>query len=127
MMVTYKGKPLPGCKITILTENKWQKQLETDKNGKFTSVPLEGRNKEYSFEKYLYIAEHPHNKTIHVATLQMIVDPPWPEYRSYEGILLSWGINITGIIILIALIRFFIKYRRDKISTSIFTKNNIWK
>lgn len=129
MKVTYRGEPLANSKINVFTERGWHKVLRTSSDGTFAVNLPETRGVSRNWEKYLYVAEHLDKKsgTLNIATLQMVVDPPWPEWRSYSDALIFWAITGTGIFVLIMGLCFFISARRNNAFMARFENHKVVK
>jgi len=93
MAVFYRGKPLADAEVTVLTERGWQTRLTTGNDGRFEIVPMASRGADRNCELYLYIVRY-HDRQrgeYHIATIPMIVDPPWPEWSHYTTTFITWG------------------------------------
>jgi len=97
MAVSYRGEPLADAEVTVLTERGWQTRLTTGSGGRFEIVPVASRGADRNCELYLYIVSH-HDRQrgeYHIATIPMIVDPPWPEWSHYTTTFITWGLAGT--------------------------------
>lgn len=105
MAVFYRGQPLAGAEVTIFTERGWQKTLNTDANGLFVVTPVESRGAQRNCEHYLYVVRHldRHRGEYHLASMPMIVDPPWPEWSNYTSTFIVWTLVGTLFAALLAL------------------------
>jgi|LGVE01.1.fsa_nt_gb hypothetical protein len=94
MVVYYRGEPLADAEVTVLTERGWQTRATTGNGGRFEIVPVASRGADRNCELYLYIVRH-HDRQrgeYHIATIPMIVDPPWPEWSHYTTTFITWGL-----------------------------------
>jgi hypothetical protein len=94
MAVFYRGEPLADAEVTVLTERGWQTRFITGSDGRFEIVPVASRGADRNCELYLYIVRH-HDRQrgeYHIATIPMIVDPPWPEWSHYTTTFITWGL-----------------------------------
>lgn len=101
------GKPLPEAKVTMLTQQGWQKMAATDENGRaaFTMIrdyfPSWSDFKRRTKETFVVVAEaeaaeagelhgRPYAKAIYQATLSGRYAPSPYDYKSY-----AWGLGIA--------------------------------
>ncbi len=125
MEVIYRGEPVANAQVTVLTENGWKKSLVTDENGRFKIIPPEGQG----WETYLYVAAYldRDRNEYHIATLPMLIDPPWPEWRSWHGVLIFWSIASLVFLLVLIAVSYFIKSRRKKALFACFKNRKISK
>lgn len=125
MEVLYRGKPVNRAEVMVLTENGWRKSLFTDEKGRFTIILPEGQR----WETYLYAAAYldVDRNEYHIATLPMLIDPPWPEWSSWHGVLIFR--SIAGLVFLLIMIAVFhfINVRRKKALLECFKNRKIEK
>lgn len=101
------GKPLAGAKVTMLTQQGWQKTATTDESGRvaFTMIrdyfPSWNDFKRRTKESFVVVAEaetaeageyqgQPYSKTSYQATLSGRYSPSPYDYKSY-----AWGLGIA--------------------------------
>ncbi|MDY6974539.1 MAG: hypothetical protein SV775_19850, partial [Thermodesulfobacteriota bacterium] len=127
MKVLYRNQPLAETAVKIFTERGWQKTIFTDSQGEFVVSHPESRGEKRNWEKYLYVATlHDHSKrAYHVATLPMIVDPPWPEWRSWQGVFIFWSIAGCAFAAIAAACIAYLKRRKSKMVMVIFDQGKI--
>ena len=129
MTVLFRGEPLSGATVTVFTEHGWQKSLITNKRGHFEIMPLEGRGVGRDWEVYLYVVSHYDRETgeHYVATLPMLVDPPWPEWRSWHGALIFWTIGGVGFLLIVVIVTCFVNLRQSRAVLRRFEEHTIPK
>ncbi len=127
MKVLYRNQPLANAEVKIFTERGWQKTIFTDSRGNFIVSHPESRGEKRNWEKYLYVVDfHDRLKReYHIATLPMIVDPPWPEWRSWQGVLIFWSIAGCAFIVIAAACTAYRKWIRSKRVMVIFDQGKI--
>lgn len=122
MAVFYRGKPLAGAEVTILTERGWSKTVQTDQKGRFMAVPLESRGEKRNWESYLYTVRH-HDRQrgeYHVASMPMIVDPPWPEWTHCLTSFVLWSFAGTTFAAFLAATLIMRSRRRNRLRLARF-------
>lgn len=122
MAVFYRGRPLPGAEVVILTERGWHRSVRTDARGRFVAVPQESRGAGRNWETYLYLVRH-HDRQrgeYHMATMPMLVDPPWPEWSYYTTSFTLWSFAGTAFAALLAGILIARHRRRQKLRLARF-------
>ena len=113
MEVRYMGKPASGVTVRVLTENGWEKKFVTDRRGQIWIIPPQGEK----WETYIYVAEYldQEKNEFHQATLPMLIDPPWPEWRSWHGVLIFWSLSGLLFLAILIIVGFIIKRRQKRL------------
>jgi hypothetical protein len=117
MAVYYRGHPLAGAEVTILTERGWRKTVRTDANGRFMAVPHETRGDKRNWETFLYVARH-HDRQrgeYHCASMPMLVDPPWPEWTHCMPNFVLWSFAGTAFAVLLVAVLVWRRRRRSRL------------
>jgi uncharacterized protein YjiS (DUF1127 family) len=117
MAVYYRGRPLAGAEVTILTERGWRKTVRSDANGRFVAVPHETRGAKRNWESYLYVVEHHDRRRgeYHCASMPMLVDPPWPEWTHCMTSFVLWSIAGTAFAVLLVAVLVWRRRRRSRL------------
>lgn len=126
MAVFYRGRPLADAEVVILTERGWHRSVRTDAQGRFVAVPQESRGAGRNWETYLYLVRH-HDRQrgeYHMATMPMLVDPPWPEWSYYTTSFMLWSCAGTAFAALLAGVLIVRHRRRQKLRLAHFKAAN---
>lgn len=123
MEVLYRGEPASGAKVRVITENGWEKKFITDKRGQFQVFPPQG----VRWETYIYVAEYLDNEKheFHQATLPMLIDPPWPEWRSWHGVLIFWSLSGLLFLVILIIAGVLVKKRQKKLLMVKFSEGKV--
>ncbi len=125
MEVLYRGKPVSGANIRVITENGWEKKFITDTRGQFRITPPQVQK----WETYIFVAEYldKEKHEFHQATLPMLIDPPWPEWRSWHGVLIFWSLAALFFLVVLITTGVLIRNRKKKLLMVKFSNGKIKK
>ena len=113
MKVLYKGLPLVGAKVTVLTESGWEKVVRTGADGTFSITPVEDKEKA---ERCLYAVTYkdPSTGEYHCSSLAMLVTAPPPLWMSRAKSFDFWAAVGSGIFIVYVIWTIYRRVRRDE-------------
>ncbi|MCD6273345.1 MAG: hypothetical protein J7K30_11025 [Deltaproteobacteria bacterium] len=124
MKVLYKGLPLAGAKVIMLTESGWKKIVKTDADGIFSILPVEDKEKA---ERCLYAVtyKNPSTGEYHCSSLTMLVTAPPPLWMSRAKSFDFWAVIGSGIFILYVIWKIYRKIKQDKKTMFAFENRRI--
>jgi hypothetical protein len=117
LKVLYKGKPLADANVTIFTEAGWEKRANTDSNGIFTFVPLQGTQDREKVERCLYTVslQDPLTGQYHYSSLMTSIKPHRPLYNSKaKGFNYRVVLGASFFLLCVAALMYRKKKRTDK-------------
>lgn len=113
MKVLYKGLPLAGARVTVLTESGWEKVVRTGADGTFSIIPVEDKEKA---QRCLYVVTYkdPSTGEYHCSSLAMLVTAPPPLWMSRAKSFDFWAAVGSGIFIVYVTWAIYRRVRRGK-------------